>query len=83
LIENSLTGFIPARVILGRLPRIGPSWERSKRQNDGGAAESSVASCELAKGDPFAWFQDVLTRIDEWIQQLDELLRHRWAAART
>jgi hypothetical protein len=33
--------------------------------------------------DPFAWFQDVLTRIGERsIQQLDELLPHRWAAAR-
>src|ERR1700722_18256130 len=26
---------------------------------------SFVASCELAKVDPFAWFQDVLTRIGE------------------
>jgi transposase len=44
---------------------------------------SFVASCELAKVDPFAWFQDVLTRIGESsIQQLDELLPHRWAAAR-
>ena len=44
---------------------------------------SFVASCELAKVDPFAWFQDVLTRIGECsIQQLDELLPHRWAAAR-
>jgi transposase len=44
---------------------------------------SFVASCELAKVDPFAWFQDVLTRIGECsIQQLDQLLPHRWAAAR-
>ena len=44
---------------------------------------SFVASCELAKVDPFAWFQDVLTRIGECsIQQLDDLLPHRWAAAR-
>ena len=44
---------------------------------------SFVASCELAKVDPFAWFQDVLTRIGDCsIQQLDELLPHRWAAAR-
>ena len=42
---------------------------------------SFVASCELAKVDPFAWFQDVLSRIGECsIQQLDELLPHRWAA---
>ena len=44
---------------------------------------SFVASCELAKVDPFAWFQDVLTRIgDSSIQQLDRLLPHRWAATR-
>jgi hypothetical protein len=42
---------------------------------------SFVASCELVKVDPFAWFQDVLSRIGECsIQQLDELLPHRWAA---
>jgi transposase len=44
---------------------------------------SFVASCELAKVDPFAWFQDVLTRIgDSSIQHLDDLLPHRWAATR-
>ena len=44
---------------------------------------SFVASCELVKVDPFAWFQDVLSRIGAHsIQQLDELLPHRWAAAR-
>lgn len=44
---------------------------------------SFVASCELAKVEPFAWFQDVLTRIAECsIQQLDDLLPHRWAQAR-
>ncbi len=44
---------------------------------------SFVASCELAKVDPFAWFQDVLSRIGECsIHQLDELLPHRWAQAR-
>jgi hypothetical protein len=32
---------------------------------------------------PFAWFQDVLSRIGAHsIQQLDELLPHRWATAR-
>lgn len=45
---------------------------------------SFVASCELAKVDPFSWFQDVLSRIGECsIQQLDELLPHRWAAVRS
>jgi transposase len=44
---------------------------------------SFVVSCELAKVDPFAWFRDVLARIGECsIQQLDELLPHRWTAAR-
>ena len=43
---------------------------------------SFVGSCELVKVDPFAWFQDVLSRIGEQsIQALDELLPHRWAAA--
>ena len=45
---------------------------------------SFVTSCELARVDPFAWFQDVLTRIGHCsIQQLDDLLPHRWTAART
>ncbi len=44
---------------------------------------SFVASCELAKVDPFAWFQDVLTRIGDCsIHQLDDLLPHRWAETR-
>ena len=44
---------------------------------------SFVSTCELVKIDPFAWFQDVLSRIGEHsIKKLDELLPHRWAAAR-
>jgi transposase len=44
---------------------------------------SFVASCELMKIDPFEWFRDVLSRIaTHSIQQLDQLLPHRWAAAR-
>jgi hypothetical protein len=43
---------------------------------------SFVASCELAKVDPFAWFHDVLFRIGSHsIHRLDELLPHRWAPA--
>jgi transposase len=43
---------------------------------------SFVASCELVKVDPFAWFRDVLSRIaTHSIQKLDELLPHRWAAS--
>jgi transposase len=45
---------------------------------------SFVGSCELVKVDPFAWFQDVLSRVGEHsIQKLYELLPHRWAAARS
>jgi transposase len=44
---------------------------------------SFVASCELANVDPFVWFQDVLTRIGACsIQQLGDLLPHRWVALR-
>lgn len=44
---------------------------------------SFVTSCEMVKVDPFAWFEDVLSRIGEHsIQHLDEFLPHRWAAAR-
>jgi transposase len=43
---------------------------------------SFVGSCEIVKVDPFAWFQDVLSRIGEQsMQALDELLPHHWAAA--
>jgi transposase len=45
---------------------------------------SFVGSCELVKIDPFTWFQDVLSRIAQHsIQQLGELLPHRWVAARS
>jgi transposase len=41
---------------------------------------SFVASCELVKVDPFAWFHDVLARIAAHpITRLEELLPHRWA----
>ena len=44
---------------------------------------SFVSSCELVKIDPFEWFRDVLSRIaTHSIQQLDELLPHRWTAFR-
>jgi hypothetical protein len=43
---------------------------------------SFVGSCGMVRVDPFAWFQDVLSRIGEHsMQALDELLPHRWAAA--
>lgn len=43
---------------------------------------SFVASCELVKVDPFAWFHDVLSRIaGHPITRLDELLPHRWSPA--
>ncbi|MBY0507718.1 MAG: transposase [Bryobacteraceae bacterium] len=44
---------------------------------------SFIASCELIKVDPFAWFHDVLARIPGHpVNQLDQLLPHHWAAAR-
>jgi transposase len=43
-----------------------------------------VASCERVKIDPWAWFCDVLSRIASHpINQLDDLLPHRWAPAST
>jgi hypothetical protein len=40
---------------------------------------SFVASCEVVKVDPFAWFRDVLARIaDHPLHKLDELLPHWW-----
>jgi len=43
---------------------------------------SFVASCELVKVDPFAWFKDVLSRVASHpMTRLDELLPHRWAVA--
>lgn len=43
-----------------------------------------VSSCELNKIDPFAWVQDVLTRIPTHsIQKLDQLLPHNWAPQTT
>jgi len=40
---------------------------------------SFVASCELVKVEPFAWFHDVLSRIAAYpVTRLEELLPHRW-----
>jgi transposase len=45
---------------------------------------SFVMSCERLKLDPWAWFQDVLTRInDHPISRLEELLPHRWKLLHT
>lgn len=45
--------------------------------------KSFVASCELVKVDPFVWFRDVLERIATYsVQQLDDLLPHRWTPVR-
>ena len=44
---------------------------------------SFVATCELLKIDPFAWFHDVLSRIaDHPVTKLDELMPHNWALAK-
>jgi transposase len=45
---------------------------------------SFVASCELVKVDPFAWFRDVLSRIaDHSVAKLDQILPHRWSPGPT
>jgi hypothetical protein len=44
---------------------------------------SFVASCQRVGIDPYAWFQDVLTRIATHpITRLAELLPHNWKLAR-
>ena len=44
---------------------------------------SFVETCKLIKIDPYAWFQDALSRIGSHsIAPLQELLPHNWAAAR-
>ena len=69
--------------VLGR--RSLPSHlKRERIEHDLTEEEKHCASCELANVDPFAWFQDVRSRIGAHSSQhLDELLPHRWAAART
>jgi hypothetical protein len=42
-----------------------------------------VASCERVKIDPWAWYRDVLSRIATHpVNQLDDLLPHRWATGK-
>jgi len=73
--ERSLRGFA-----IGR-----NNWTFFGSDNGGKTAavlRRFVTSCELAKIDPFAWFNDVLGRIaDHPIKRLEELLPHRWAQA--
>jgi len=48
----------------------------------GAVLRSFVASCQRVGVDPFAWLQDVLSRIaDHSISRLSELLPHNWAPA--
>jgi transposase len=73
--ERSLRG-----VAVGR-----NNWTFFGSDNGGRTAavlRTFVASCERVKIDPWAWFCDVLTRIASHpVNQLDELLPHRWAMA--
>ena len=73
--ERSLRGFA-----IGR-----NNWTFFGSDNGGRTAavlRSFVASCELVKVDPFAWFRDVLGRIaDHPVKRLSELLPHNWAQA--
>jgi transposase len=61
------------------------NWTFFGSDNGGKTAavlRSFVASCELARIDPFAWFRDVLGRIAEHpVKRLEELLPHNWAQA--
>ena len=46
------------------------------------SAFSFVASCQRAGVEPFAWFKDVLSRINSQpINRIAELLPHNWAPA--
>jgi hypothetical protein len=56
---------------------------RDPRRKTMAILRSFVSTRELVKIDPFAWFQDVLSRIGEHsIKALDELLPHRWTPSR-
>ncbi len=61
------------------------NWTFFGSDNGGRTAavlRSFLSSCELAKIDPFVWFQDVLGRIAEHpITRLEELLPPLWAPA--
>jgi transposase len=51
--------------------------------NTAAVLRSFVASCQRVNIDPFAWFQDILTRIPTHpINRLTELIPHAWAPAR-
>jgi transposase len=73
--ERSLRGFA-----IGR-----NNWTFFGSDNGGKTAavlRSFVTSCELIKIDPFAWFNDILSRIaDHPVKRLEELLPHNWAQA--
>ena len=50
--------------------------------NTAAVLRSFVVSCQRASVDPFAWLQDVLSRIAAHpITRLTELLPHNWASA--
>ena len=78
-IDNNGTERANRGVAVGR-----KNWMFFGSDNGGKTAavlESFVASCERAKVEPFAWFQDVLSRIAAHpITRLTELLPHNWAS---
>jgi transposase len=50
--------------------------------NTAAVLRSFVASCQRAGVEPFAWFQNVLSRIaSHQISRIAELLPHNWAPA--
>ena len=80
-IDNNATERSIRGIAVGR-----HNWMFVGSDNGGKTAavlRSFAETCKLIKIDPFAWFQDVLTRIAiHPITRLAELLPHNWAAAR-
>jgi hypothetical protein len=79
-IDNSATERSIRGVAVGRV-----NWTFFGSDAGGRTAvvlRSFVASCQRARIDPFAWFQDVLSRIGAHpINRIAELLSHKWVPA--
>ncbi len=81
-IDNNRTERAIRGIAIGR-----NNWTFFGSHNGGKTAavlRSFIASCELVKIDPFAWFRDVLARIaDHPVTKLDELMPHNWAPTKS
>jgi hypothetical protein len=61
-----------------RSAATGPLWQRHRWQN-GGRASQFYRFLQRCGIEPFAWFQDVLSRVPAHsITRLSELLPHNW-----